>query len=264
MPESSNLTFVLGEVTFGEGAKRAKRVKLLNWLIENSNMTHMPTPSQLEDFLANLDAEEIFFGSLKGGLPGLPCEFADVGNSCIVATGIYTGSASAISLTRTKNRLAKLFYTFSVLFSSAAVASGSSAVIARHCQISRTAAISEAFGASFLVLGKKANEMGTKMSGNTYHPKGLSFVGTYPIRPAGQGSKILVGIGLVVTIYGYGKIIIKLYRFAQQVIHQRKELKKIERQKNQSKLILEQATFIVNFFSNSKYVKNLYVIKKIT
>lgn len=38
--------------------------------------------------------------------------------------------------------------------------------------------------------------------------------------------KIVIGIGMGLTIYKYGKLIIKLYRFNQQLLYKRKQLKK--------------------------------------
>jgi hypothetical protein len=73
-----------------------------------------------------------------------------VGNSVIVGLGVYTGGNSALQYNLTTDKRVKALYALSAAFSSSAVVSGGVAIAARTCQISGTAALSEAFGFTFM------------------------------------------------------------------------------------------------------------------
>jgi hypothetical protein len=142
---------------------------------------------------------------------------------------------------RTTNPAAKAFYCLSIACSSTAITTAGFAVLARTCQISETAALSEAFASAFMMLGNQANVRALQLEGkpisphlNRYVRKGLrrsvynnnelSFVmpgGTnhivwsevierIPFEVIGRS----VGIGL--SIYGYSRLIIISYRYSQQ------------------------------------------------
>lgn len=182
-----------------------------------------------------------------------------VGNSVIVGLGVYTGGNSALQYIITTNKRAKTLYALSAVFSTSAVVSGGVSVAARTCQISGTAALSEAFGFAFMQLGNKAHVTALQLEGKpvpprlkrfinpnlrplTFNTDGLGFImprrisstaiGYIPFEKIGQ----LVGLGL--AVYGYSKIIIVSYRYGQQL------LSKFRRQRK-SKLIKIQAIFLL-------------------
>lgn len=186
-------------------------------------------------------------------------EVGTVSNAVIAGVGVYTGGNSAIQFGLTTNRQAKFFYTLSILCSGTAIASAGTAVAARTCQISGTAALSESFGIAFMKLGNRAHVAALQLEGKpipqhlqtymnknirprSYDPGGLGF-----IMPNGFSSEFIAQIpfatigktvGLTIAIYGYGKIIISGYRYTQQWVA------KIKKQR-QTKLIREQSLFLL-------------------
>jgi len=182
-----------------------------------------------------------------------------VGNSVIVGLGAYTGGNSALQYTMTTNKRAKALYILSAAFSTSAVVSGGVAVAARTCQISGTAALSEAFGFAFMQLGNKAHVTALQLEGKPVPPRlkrfidpnlrplafktdGLGFIIPRPISSTAIGyipfQKIgqLVGLGL--AVYGYTRVIIFSYRSGQQLVSR-------FRRKRESKLIKTQAIFVI-------------------
>ena len=185
--------------------------------------------------------------------------FGVVGNSVIVGLGVYTGGNSLLQYTITTDKRAKALYALSAAFSTSAVVSGGVALAARTCNISGTAALSEAFGFAFMQLGNKAHVTALQLKGKPVPPRlkrfidpnlrplafnlyGLGFIMPSQISSAAIGSipfeKIgqLVGLGLVV--YGYSKVIIVSYRYSQQLVSK-------FRSKRKSKLIKTQAIFLI-------------------
>jgi len=78
-------------------------------------------------------------------------------NSAIAGAGCFTGGSSLMGLKTTRNPAAKAFYCLSVVSSSTAITTAGFVVLARTCQISETAALSEACATPFMVLGNQAN-----------------------------------------------------------------------------------------------------------
>ena len=185
--------------------------------------------------------------------------FGVVGNSVIVGLGVYTGGNSALQYTITTDRRAKALYALSAAFSTSAVVSGAVAVTARTCQISGTAALSEAFGFAFMQLGNKAHVTALQLEGKPVPPRlkrfidpnlrplafntdGLGFIMPRPISSMAIGSipfeKIGQLVGLSLAVYGYSKVIIVSYRYSQQLVSK-------FRSKRESKLIQTQAIFLI-------------------
>ena len=182
-----------------------------------------------------------------------------VGNSVIVGLGVYTGGNSALQYTITTDKRAKALYALSAAFSTSAVVSGGVAVAARTCQISGTAALSEAFGFAFMQLGNKAHVTALQLEGKPVPPRlkrfidpnlrplafntdGLGFIMPRPISSTAIGSipfeKIGQLVGLSLAVYGYSKVIIVSYRYSQQLVSK-------FRSKRESKLIKTQAIFLI-------------------
>lgn len=234
---NGNLT--LEEIVFAEGMQVGEKI---NQMIKNGTLSadrNLTVGFNLSNITIQIPtAAKIAakFGS---------CEFADIGNSGIVVAGLTTGGIALLRIQTSKGKTAAVFYTLSFLFSSAAVGTGSVAVLARECQISAPAALSEAFGTGFLFLGHEANRVANniegiqtspeeygrflrRMSRSNSHPKGASFVMPgcgYDI----SNQDIVVVVSVIATVYTYGKIVIKLYRFAQQKIHKYRETREARR-----------------------------------
>lgn len=183
-----------------------------------------------------------------------------VGNSVIVGLGAYTVGNSALQYSITTDKRAKVLYALGAAFSTSAVVSGGVTVAARTCQISGTAALSEAFGFAFMQLGNRAHVTALQLEGKPVPPRlkrfidpnlrplafqtdgRLSFImpgrmsnatlGSIPFEKIGQ----LVGLGL--AVYGYTKVIIIAYRYGQQLASK-------FRKKQRSKLIQTQASFLI-------------------
>lgn len=178
------------------------------------------------------------------------------GNSVIVGLGSYTGVNSAFQYNITTDKRAKACYALSAAFSTSAVVSGGVAITARTCQISETAAFSEAVGFALMYLGNKIHVMALQLEGKPIPPRlqryidpkafntdGLGFImprsfSNIPFEKIGQ----LVGFGL--AVYGYSKVIIVSYRYGQQFISK-------FRSKRNSKLIKPQAFFFNSYSSNA-------------
>lgn len=86
---------------------------------------------KLENLLT-ISPFRLALGSHKVGLTG---------NTIITTFGCITGGVSALNFQTTQNRAAKVFYGLSVV--------GGAAVLARTCQISETAMLSEGLAVAF-------------------------------------------------------------------------------------------------------------------
>jgi hypothetical protein len=182
-----------------------------------------------------------------------------VGNSVIVGMGIYTGGSSALQFGITTDRKAQGLYALSAVFSSSAVVSGSVAVMSRTCDISGTAALSEAFGYTFMMLGNKAHVMALQLEGKpvppklqryvdptirplNFNPGGLGFIMPRPISSTFLGyisfEQIGKLVGFGIAVYSYSRFIIVGYRYGQQFLSKFKS-------KNKSKLIRKQKIFLI-------------------
>jgi hypothetical protein len=169
--------------------------------------------------------------------------FGVMGNTIISGSAVVTCGMSGIGLTTTTNPTAKAFYAMSCAFSGTSAASGSMAVLARKCEISEVALLTESFGAAFLYLGNKAHAAALKVEGKPV-PAGfrrpVSAFGLYnrrnnvafitPFR-CSQIIKTIpfeqIGrtVGFSISIYCYGRIILSAYRYGQQLIVKSKNQK---------------------------------------
>lgn len=69
------------------------------------------------------------------------------------------------------NPLAKMFYGLSVVCSSSAITNGGVAIMARTCQISETAALSETCATAFMMLGNQAHRKALQVEGKPLPPR---------------------------------------------------------------------------------------------
>jgi hypothetical protein len=186
-------------------------------------------------------------------------------NSLIVGAGIFTGGSSLMGFQTTRNPVAKVFYCLSVACSTTAIGTAGAAVIARSCQISETAAVSEACAGAFMVLGNHAHLRALQLEGkpipphlNKYVRKGFGFRrsvynnnGVSFVMPGGTNyivwSEVIeripfetIGryVGMSLSIYGYSKLIIVSYRYSQQFFSKFKT-------KRQNLLLIKQIRFVV-------------------
>jgi hypothetical protein len=188
-----------------------------------------------------------------------------VGNYLVVGAGIFTGGSSLMGFQTTRNPAAKAFYCLSVACSTTAIGTAGAAVIARSCQISETAAVSEACAGAFMVLGNHAHLRALQLEGkpipphlNKYVRKGFGFRrsvynnnGVSFVMPGGTNyivwSEVIeripfetIGryVGMSLSIYGYSKLIIVSYRYSQQFFSKFKT-------KRQNLLLIKQIRFVV-------------------
>ena len=150
---------------------------ILNAVITGAEMAIPELPVQImdsaQDLSVTLKAAKtlVIIGSDNMGV---------VGNSAIAGAGCFTGGSSLMGLKTTRNPATKAFYCLSVVSSSTAIKTAGFAVLARTCQISETAALSEACATPFMVLGNQANVRALQLEGkpipphlNRYVRKGL-------------------------------------------------------------------------------------------
>jgi len=167
-----------------------------------------------------------------------------VANTIITGSALVTCGESGLRLSTTTDPTAKVFYALSCGFSGTSAASGSMAVLARKCEISQVAALTEVFGAAFLYLGNQAHATALKLEGKPvparYRRRPMAGFGLYNrgnnaafIAPF-RCSRIIetipfeqIGraVGFSISIYCYGKIILSAYRYGQQLIVKSKKKK---------------------------------------
>lgn len=177
-----------------------------------------------------------------------------LGNTGLLTIGLTTAGVSALHFTYAKDRTAKVLYGLSFICSSTGFVAGTSAAVGRLCHFSKTAAVGDAFGVSFLYMGQKAEELARQIEGrpvskpgnprfgrnrkpllppNTYSNKGVGFVMPGAMDNVAVSSAIAkipfekIGriVGYTISIYVYGKLIIKIYRYSQQLITKYKRQK---------------------------------------
>lgn len=181
--------------------------------------------------------------------------------SAIVGSRIITFGLSRIGISTTTEPTAKGFYTMSCLLSGTAATTGDMAAIARKCEISEIALLTEAFGAAFLFLGNKAHAAALKVDGRRVpyrFRKPAPGFGSYNRRNTGAfimpmpSSRLIKAIpfeqigrsvGFAFSVYCYGKIIIKLYRYGHQLIISRRNKKFSNKLKHFICLIYIQTAF---------------------
>lgn len=176
---------------------------------------------------------------------------AETVNGGIAIMGLYTGLRSAGLHGTSWNPEAKLYYKLSGVCATAAIGSGGFAVYMEFCRIYYPAALAEMLGYMFLKLGQAAEERAlqierrnlllaqregrrSKLNFGTYN-KRASFL--FPVNSNPRFSKVIAKIpfytigrvvGFCITIYCYRKIIIRLYRFGQNMSYHYKIRKKIK------------------------------------
>jgi hypothetical protein len=158
-----------------------------------------------------------------------------IGNTAITGSAVVTMGMSGLGFASTTSPAAKGFYALSFTFSGGAVGCGAKAVLERQCQFSQVAILSEGVGAAFLYLGNYAHAAALKIENKpvpTRYRRPINF-GLYngrnnvafvmPYKASAVIERIpfeTIGrsIGFVISIYCYGKILIKSYRYGQQLI----------------------------------------------
>jgi hypothetical protein len=232
-------------------------------------------------------AEEI--RNIKPSVPGVTKLFAKfgtpesgtIGNGLIVCAGAYTGSRSAVGYGLTSCSTAKGFYAASAVFSAAAITNGGMAIMANVCSISRAGVLTEALGLAFMKVGELAHVAALQAEGKLI-PQRLQYLEEWSRktvrRPYGNNGNlgfIMPGVGsgdfsflsetiakipfkqigqlvgLSLTLYGYSKIVVTGYRYSQKFAYKFKQARR-------SKLLLKQASFIVNFFNYSQNSRKIY------
>lgn len=204
-----------------------------------------------------------------------------ISNSMIVGLGAYTGGNSLIQYTITSDYKAKVFYSLSTLFSASAMTSGGMAVMARACQISETAALSEALGMALMHLGNKAHVAALELENKPVPPhlekyankrrllrraaydlNGLSFIMPRDLGMSDLIVKIpfekigrIVGVGI--ALYSYSKLFIMGYRYGQQF------LTKFQT-KRKSKLLAEKAKFLLSATKTCPSYRKIKLIYRFT
>ena len=168
-----------------------------------------------------------------------------IGNSFISGSAVVTCGLSGIGLTTTNDPLAKTFYALSCACSSTSAASGGMAALARKCEISEVALLTEFFGASFLFLGNKAHAQALKAEGRAVprrfrrpisgfglynRQNNMAFISPTSFRCSGiietiPFEQIGRAVGFSISIYFYGRIILSAYRYGQQLIAKSKNKK---------------------------------------
>ena len=128
-----------------------------------------------------------------------------------------------------------------IFITSAAKAS----TLARKCEISEVALLTEAFGAAFLYLGNQAHAVALKLERKPVPPRfrkpisgfglynrrnNVAFINPTPFRCSGiietiPFEQIGRAVGFSISIYFYGRIILSAYRYGQQLIAKSKNKK---------------------------------------
>lgn len=260
LPENS--TYIdkelAGELTRIAHRQAERWIKTLDEAISSGSIN----PDQKVNLVLPIENIDITRFSLLGRLTmqfGTP-KAALVSNSAIVGLGLYSGGTSIIGYGATTDPKAKTCYGISAIFSASAVTNGGIAIIARACQISEVAALSEAIGMSFMVLGNKAHRLALELEGKPLPPH-LSRAAKPPLFPGVAGSGLsfitpsrypsLAGIieqipfqqvgrvvGGVLTVYAYGKIVIVCYRHGQKLLSNFQKKRKLNRTKKQAEFII--------------------------
>lgn len=226
---------------------------------------------------------------MKPSVPGVTKLFAEfgtpevgtIGNGLIVCAGAYTGGKSAVGYGLTNSPMAKKFYAASAVCSAAAVTNGGMAIMANVCSISRAGVLTEVLGLAFMRVGELAHVAALQAEGKAIPPH-LQYVSRKPVgRPyvnngnlgfimprAGSGDFSFLSetiakipfkqigqlVGLSLTLYFYYKVVVTGYRYSQKLAYKFKQARKARR----SKLVLKQASFIVNSFYYSQNSTKIY------
>lgn len=206
-----------------------------------------------------------------------PSDLISTGNVGLAAGGLYIAGVSSQSYFRTNNTLAKICYGASVCCSGSAAISGTIKAFGSVSGISYLAIGGDAFGTSFLFLGNRARDLGDLAQGKSkirsLNPFRNLRNRSFRRAPISKGSdslafltgsswssktsfseiltttsfqKIILVGGSIFTVYAYGKFVISTYHYGQKLISKRRKIKA-------SKLVIKQASFVVNSFTETPY-----------
>lgn len=237
-----------GRIAYKQGLKWGQNFKNLveNGTVDPNQAINLVLP------LGNIKIENfskktrflIELGSTRTGV---------ISNSILVGVGCYTGGSSIMGYTSTTNSVAKTFYSLSILCSGSAITAGGFAVMARACQVSQTAALSDACASAFLILGNQAYVNALYLEGKPIPPRLNAYVGKSLRRSIydnnnGKLSFLIPGatnsivwsefieyipfekigklFGITLSLYGYSKLIMASYRYSQQLFNKFKAKKK--------------------------------------
>jgi hypothetical protein len=206
-------------------------------------------------------------------------EFSTAGNIGLAAGGLCLAGISTQNYFETKNYVAKVCYAASIVCSSTAMITGGITVFNNVCGISHLAMCGDAFGSTFLFLGNRAKNLGNYAEGkskikqlNPFRNRGFKrkqgsstgYKNMGFITPGCSNTSLqeiqqiitnipyqeIIIIGSTIfTIYTYGKFIIAISR---------KLASKFSPKIDSSKLIQNQAVFLINILAYKKAVNRIY------
>lgn len=184
-------------------------------------------------------------------------------NTGITTAGAVTCGLSSLNLARTNSPTARVFYAMSCAFSAGATGFGGSSVLARKCEVSELAFLSEAFGIAFLVLGNKAHAAALVVEGRPVPARFRRPVAQFGLFNRGNNAafvmpfkcssviaaipfeKIGRTVGFSISIYCYGRILLSAYRYGQQLViaYKKKKFLKSNKVVTLTRFILSQSVF---------------------
>jgi hypothetical protein len=206
-------------------------------------------------------------------------EFSTAGNIGLAAGGLCLAGISTQNYFETKNPVAKICYATSIVCSSTAMLTGGLTAFNNVCGISHLAMCGDAFGSTFLFLGNRAKNLGNYAEGkskirqlNPFRNRGFKrkpnsltgYKGMSFITPSCSNTSLqeiqqiitsmpyqeIIIIGSTIfTIYTYGKFIIAIGR---------KLASKIFPKIDSSKLIQNQAVFLINILAYKTTLNRIY------
>ena len=206
-------------------------------------------------------------------------EFSTAGNIGLAAGGLCLAGISTQNYFETKNYVAKVCYAASIVCSSTAMITGGITVFNNVCGISHLAMCGDAFGSTFLFLGNRAKNLGNYAEGkskirqlNPFRNRGFkrkqgSLTGykNMGFITPGCSNTSLQEIQQIITNIPYQEIIIigstifTIYTYGKFIIAtSRKLASKFSPKIDSSKLIQNQAVFLINILAYKKAVNRIY------
>ena len=223
-------------------------------------------------------AEE--FRNIRPNLPPIMDIFSEfgtveagtIGNSALMCAGVYTGGVSASYFRYTNDPIARAYYFASTIFSLSAILNGGMAAIARRCQISETAVVSEALGYGFMRAAKKAHRVGLEVEGKPVPNFLLSKKEIIRLPKFNNGNGAFISPAAVSGVEGIsftqivliGTTIFSIYRTAKLVTNGSKRIYKYIKQKSTPKLDPQQSVwfvseYLIEYFSIDRVYRIYYV-----
>jgi hypothetical protein len=221
------------------------------------------------------------------GIRGSETAFA-AGNIGLAAGGLCLAGISTQNYFETKNPVAKVCYAASIVCSSTAMLTGGITAFNNVCGISRLAMCGDAFGSTFLFLGNRAKNLGNYAEGkskikqlNPFRNRGFKrkpgsltgYKGMGFITPGCSNTSLqeiqqiitnipyqeIIIIGSTIfTIYTYGKFIIAISRKLASKFSPKID-SKFSPKIDSSKLIQNQAVFLINILAYKRAVNRIYI-----